>query len=76
MGSQRCDGCGSKVRIAGGIGDFWSFSGETSGGIDLELSDGSDHFLCFDCVDRLPDDREATAADVTALGSSSASDER
>jgi hypothetical protein len=67
MASQRCDGCGSKVRIAGGIGDFWTFSGETSGGIDLELADGTDHFLCFDCIERLPDDRDVTAEDVAAL---------
>ncbi|WP_129114195.1 DUF7561 family protein [Halegenticoccus tardaugens] len=67
MSSQPCDGCGRRVRIAGGIGDFWSFAGESSGGIDLELADGSDHFLCFDCVERLPDDREVTAADVRAL---------
>ena len=67
MGSQRCDGCGSRVRIAGGIGDFWTFSGESSGGIDLELADGTDHFLCFDCIERLPDDRDVVAADVAAL---------
>jgi hypothetical protein len=33
----------------------------------LTLADGSDHFLCFDCVERLPEDRDATAADVAAL---------
>jgi hypothetical protein len=70
MASQRCDGCGSKVRIAGGIGDFWTFATESSGGIDLELADGTDHFLCFDCIDRLPDDRDVVAADVAALSSS------
>jgi hypothetical protein len=67
MGVQRCDGCGSKIRIGGGIGDFWTFAGESSGGIDLELADGTDHFLCFDCVERLPEDRDATAEDVAAL---------
>lgn len=67
MGVQRCDGCGSKVRIAGGIGDFWTFASESSGGIDLELADGTDHFLCFDCVERLPDDRDVTSRDVVAL---------
>jgi hypothetical protein len=75
MGVQRCDGCGSKVRIAGGIGDFWTFESETSGGIDLELADGTDHFLCFDCIERLPDDRDVTADDVAALsGVSTAAD--
>ena len=75
MGSQRCDGCGSKVRIAGGIGDFWTFSGESSGGIDLELADGTDHFLCFDCIERLPDDRDVLAADVDALADAEAVDD-
>jgi hypothetical protein len=76
MGSQRCDGCGSTVRIAGGIGDFWTFSGESSGGIDLELADGTDHFLCFDCIERLPDDRDVVAADVVALADSESADDR
>jgi hypothetical protein len=67
MASQRCDGCGSKVRIGGGIGDFWTFATESSGGIDLELADGTDHFLCFDCIERLPDDHDVTAEDVAAL---------
>lgn len=67
MAKQSCDGCGKRVRIAGGIGDFWSFESESSGGIDLELVDGSQHFLCFECVERLPDDRDVTADDVAAL---------
>jgi hypothetical protein len=74
MASEPCDGCGERVRIAGGVGDFWTFSGESTGGIDLELADGTDWFLCFDCVDRLPDDREVTAADVRALESESSPD--
>ena len=76
MGVQRCDGCGSKVRIGGGIGDFWTFAGESSGGIDLELADGTDHFLCFDCVERLPEERDATEADVAALSGDADADER
>lgn len=67
MTSQSCDGCGTAVRIAGGIGDFWSFENESTGGIELELVDGSQHFLCFDCIEQLPDDREVTAEDVAAL---------
>lgn len=67
MTSEPCDGCGTKVRIAGGIGDFWSFSSGSTGGLELELADGSEWFLCHDCVDALPDDREVTAADVEAL---------
>lgn len=67
MAKQTCDGCGKRVRIAGGIGDFWSFENASSGGIELELVDGSQHFLCFDCIERLPDDRDVTADDVAAL---------
>jgi len=67
MTSEPCDGCGTKVRIAGGIGDFWSLSSGSTGGLALELADGSEWFLCHDCVDDLPDDREVTAADVEGL---------
>jgi hypothetical protein len=67
MTTEACDACGDAVRIAGGIGDFWTFSGQSTGGIELELADDTEWFLCFDCVDRLPDDREVTAADVRAL---------
>jgi hypothetical protein len=67
MTSQPCDGCGTQVSIAGGIAGLWTTNTETTGGVELELADGSEHFLCFDCVERLPDDREVTAADVDAL---------
>ena len=33
-----------------------------SGGMTLEFDDGSEEFLCFDCIDALPD--EPTKADV------------
>ncbi|PSQ01357.1 hypothetical protein BRC92_10925 [Halobacteriales archaeon QS_4_69_31] len=62
-----CDGCGEDVSIAGGIGGFWSSDADASGGMTLELTDGSEHFLCHDCMDRLPDDYEPTAADVADL---------
>lgn len=66
MTTEPCDGCGEPVTIVGGIGGFWSLDNETTGGMTLEFdSDGSEHFLCFDCVERLPDD--PTAADVAAL---------
>lgn len=65
MGRSRCDGCGRSVPISGGIGDFWTFSREQTGGLTLEFEDGTEHFLCFECVERLPDHPEA--ADVTAL---------
>lgn len=67
MTTDACDGCGREVTIAGGIADFWSVAEETTGGISLELADGSDHFLCVDCLDRLPEDREPTAEDVAAI---------
>jgi hypothetical protein len=55
MGTERCDECGTRVRVAGGIGDMWS-SGGPSGGLTLEFDDGSEQFLCFDCIDGLPED--------------------
>lgn len=67
MARQSCDGCGKEVSIAGGIANLWTLEKETTGGIDLELADGSDHFLCFECIEKLPDDREVTAEDVARL---------
>ncbi|MFW5956767.1 MAG: DUF7561 family protein [Halorhabdus sp.] len=67
MTTQPCDGCGRDVRIAGGIGDIWSRAKTATGGITLELADGTEHFLCMDCLHRLPEDRTVTAADVRAL---------
>lgn len=66
MASERCDGCGRNVRIAGGIADVWSFSGQPSGGMTLEFEDDTEHFLCYDCIERLPDYPDAS--DVGALG--------
>lgn len=66
MARRRCDGCGGAVPVAGGIADLWS-GGSATGGLALEFADGSEHFLCFDCVDALPDEREPTAADVEGL---------
>jgi len=67
MASQPCDGCGDRVTIAGGIANLWTLEKDTTGGIELELADGTEHFLCFECMDRLPDDREPTAEDVADL---------
>jgi hypothetical protein len=67
MTSEPCDGCGQSVRIAGGIANFWSFGGDRAEGLALELADGSDFFLCYDCIEALPDEHEPTAADVDAL---------
>lgn len=65
MAPEPCDGCGRRVSVAGGIANVWSFEGTHTDGLALELADGSEHFLCFDCVDDLPD--EPTAGDVAAL---------
>jgi hypothetical protein len=67
MGKDICDGCGETVHIGGGIGNFWSQNSRQTEGMTLELADGTEHFLCYDCMDRLPDDRDVTADDVNAL---------
>lgn len=67
MASEPCDGCGDSVTIGGGIANIWSFSHDPTGGMTLELVDGSEHFLCYDCIAALPDDRDVVAADVEAL---------
>jgi hypothetical protein len=67
MASQECDGCGEAVTIAGGISGLWSSDNAATGGIELELVDGTQHFLCYDCVERLPDEGPVTAEDVSAL---------
>jgi hypothetical protein len=65
MASDSCDGCGRTVSIAGGIANLWSFDADATGGLALELADDSEYFLCFACIDRLPD--EPRAEDVAAL---------
>ena len=67
MAKESCDGCGRTVTIAGGISDFWSLSRDTTEGLALELADGSEWFLCNDCIEQLPDDHDVTAADVRDL---------
>lgn len=68
MASQDCDGCGASVHVAGGIAELWASDHAATGGIALELIDGTEQFLCHDCIDDLPDDEgPVTAADVDAL---------
>ncbi len=62
-----CDACGREVPVAGGIADIWTRESVETGGLTLELVDGSEHFLCFPCIEELPDDREPTAEDVAEL---------
>lgn len=70
MATQECDGCGTDVRIAGGIASIWSFTQEPTGGMTLEFEDDSEHFLCFDCIDELPDFPSAAAVDALPEDSS------
>lgn len=65
MASDSCDGCGADVTIGGGISGFWSSTPRRTGGMTLELTDGTEHFLCFQCIEQLPDD--PSEADVRAL---------
>lgn len=67
MASDTCNGCGDSVSIGGGIANIWTQESRPTEGIILELVDDTEHLLCYDCIDRLPDDREVRAADVEAL---------
>ena len=67
MARESCDGCGKVVTIGGAVANLWKFDQQSTGGLALELADGTEHFLCHDCIDDLPDDREVTAEDVEAL---------
>ncbi len=62
MASEPCESCGDDVPIGGGIAAIWSMEPQGTGGMTLELEDGTEHFLCFECISRLPD--EPTAEDV------------
>ncbi len=62
-----CDVCGREVPVAGGIANIWTRESVETEGLALELADGSEHFLCFTCIEELPDDREPTAEDVAEL---------
>lgn len=64
MATEQCDGCGAEVRIAGGIGGIWSSKREPTGGMTLEFDDGTEFFLCFECIEALPDDPTASDVDV------------
>lgn len=62
MASETCDACGVDVSIGGGISGIWSSEPEGTGGMTLEFGDGTEHFLCFDCISELPE--EPTESDV------------
>lgn len=65
MTADPCEGCGRNVHIAGGTENLWTQGGGQGGGMTLELDDGGEYFLCFQCVEDLPED--ATSEDVDAL---------
>jgi len=65
--TESCEACDRDVRIAGGVANLWTFESDRSGGMTLELEDGSEWFLCFECIEALPE--SATSADVTSLDS-------
>ncbi|GAB3666917.1 DUF7561 family protein [Halopiger thermotolerans] len=68
MGKNYCDGCGRRVSVAGGIANLWTFGdrdGSEGTAMTLELEDGSEHLLCYPCIEALPD--EPTAEDVERL---------
>lgn len=68
MASEPCDACGDDVPIGGGIGAMWSSNPRGTGGLTLEFSDGTEHFLCFDCIAELPDDPAAADVERVARG--------
>lgn len=67
MAKEPCDGCGESINIGGGIANIWTLEAKQTGGMTLELADGTEHFLCYDCMEQLPEDREVTAADIASI---------
>ncbi|ELY90681.1 hypothetical protein C483_11491 [Natrialba hulunbeirensis JCM 10989] len=68
MATDVCDGCGRAVSVAGGIANLWTFGendGSDGSAITLELADGTEHLLCYPCLEVIPDD--PTAEDVARL---------
>jgi len=64
MAKESCAGCGDPVTVGGGIAGIWSADPEPTGGMTLEF-DGGEWFLCFSCIDALPE--EPTRSDVEDL---------
>ncbi len=65
MATKECAGCGRSVRIAGGAGTLWSFEDGGPEGMTLELTDGTEAFLCFACIEALPEN--PATADIAEL---------
>ncbi|PSP71863.1 hypothetical protein BRC86_14120 [Halobacteriales archaeon QS_3_64_16] len=73
MATEPCAGCGRDVSIAGGIANLWSFDADSTDGLTLELADGSEFFLCFACIEELPNDPRTE--DIAALETSKEPDD-
>ncbi|MFC4540944.1 hypothetical protein ACFO5R_03245 [Halosolutus amylolyticus] len=68
MGQGTCDGCGRSVTAAGSVANLWTFGdrdGSEGTAMTLEFEDGSEHLLCYPCIEVLPD--HPTATDVERL---------
>ncbi|SFC27695.1 hypothetical protein SAMN05444422_106180 [Halobiforma haloterrestris] len=67
MAKDSCDGCGRTVTVAGGIANIWTFGEDAGKGtaMTLEFEDGTEHLLCYPCIEALPDN--PSAADVDRL---------
>jgi hypothetical protein len=68
MARDSCDGCARPITVAGGIANLWTFGeddGSEGSAMTLEFEDGSEHLLCYPCIEALPN--EPTAADVARL---------
>jgi hypothetical protein len=49
------------------VANLWTLEGDRGEGLTLELEDGTEQFLCFECVEALPD--SPTSDDVDRLES-------
>ena len=56
MSSEPCDACEKEIPIGGGISGMWSSDPRVTAGMTLEFDDGAEFFLCFDCIDALPEE--------------------
>ncbi|MES3518384.1 MAG: hypothetical protein PPP58_12055 [Natronomonas sp.] len=56
MATEPCEGCGADVPIAGGISGIWSSDPQSTGGMTLSFEDDTAYFLCFDCLESLPEE--------------------
>ena len=65
MAKEPCDACGESVPIGGGISGMWSSDPKGTGGMTLEFEDTSEWFLCFACIETLPEN--PTAEDVETI---------